>query len=144
MKLFELTEKLRSLMLEHGGNCEVDFDKIDIALPDNEHFEFTKDTKVVRTKGLREDYYAGCYYDMDTKECTLGEQMTLRELLDCWWNNVYIAGNCCYKNAYYQDGEYELDELKESDLDRVVEVAEDYNYDLDGYPIVDAKFVKGE
>lgn len=141
MKLMELENKIRSMRLEHGGNCEVGFDKIMIILPDNKIFELTKNTKIVRTKGLREDYYKGCYYDMETKKYTLGERMKLRELLDCWWNAVHIAGNCCYKNAYYEDNEYELDDLEESDLDRVVEVAGDYVYDADGFPVAYAEFV---
>lgn len=142
MKLMELENKIRSMRLEHGGNCEVGFDKIMIVLPDNKIKELTKDTKIVRTKGLREDYYEGCYYNMETKESTLGKLMTLRELLDCWWNSVRIDGNVCYKNAYYEDGEYELDDLEESDLDRVVRVSDVYDHDLDGYPIVDVWFVE--
>lgn len=141
MKLMELENKIRSMRLEHGGNCEVEFDKIMITLPNSKPFELTKDTEIVRTKGLREDYYKGCYYDMVTKESTLGGQMSLRELLDCWWNAVHIAGNCCYKNAYYEDGEYELGELDESDLDRLVKVAEEYSEDADGFPIISAYFV---
>lgn len=145
MKLFELTEKLRSLKLEHGGNCEVDFNKIDITLPDNKHFEFTKDTEVVRTKGLREDYYAGCYFDMsDDKMYHLGKFTTLRELLDCWWNSVQIGDHVCYKNAYYEDDEYELDGLDESALDRTVRVSDYYEYDGDNYPTVWAWFVDDE
>ncbi len=140
MKLFELENKIHSLKQELGGNCEVDFDKITITLADGKHLEFTKDTKVVRSKGLREDYYEGCYYDMESKERTLGERMTLRDLLDCWWNSVRIAGNTCYRNAYYQDKEYELGDLDESDLDRIVRVADSYDYDFDGYPKVDAWF----
>ena len=144
MKLIELENKIRSMRLEHGGNCEVEFDKIMITLPDGKPFELTKDTEVVRTKGLREDYYEGCYHNIDDKTWTLGEQLTLRELLDCWWNSVRIAGTCCYKNAYYEHGEYELGNLNESDLDRIVEVDDDYDYDGDGYPIVYARFVDVE
>lgn len=144
MKLIELENKIRSMRLEHGKNCEVGFDKIMIVLPDGKLFELTKDTEVVRTQGLREDYYEGCYHNIDDKTWTLGEQMTLRELLDCWWNSVRIAGNSCYKNAYYEDSEYELGDLDESDLDRVVEVDDDYDYDADGYPIVYARFVEEE
>ena len=141
MKLIELENKIRSMRLEHGGNCEVEFDKILITLPNGKPFELTKDTEVIRTKGLREDYYKGCYFDIGSKDLSLGGQMTLRELLDCWWNSVHIEGNDCYKNAYYEDSEYELGDLDESDLDRVVKVAEDYTYDADGYPIVAASFV---
>lgn len=141
MKLFELYNKLRSLNLEYG-NCDVDFDKLTITLSNGKPLVFTKDTKIVRTKGLREDYYNGCYHDLDNKTWTLGELMTLRELLDCWWNSVRIEGACCYRNAHYEDGEYELGDLDESDLDRLVRVAEDYDYDADGYPIVCAWFVE--
>lgn len=144
MKLIELENKIRSMRLEYGKNCEVEFDEITVTLPGGEPFELTKKTEVVRTKGLREDYYKGCYFDIGSKDLSLGERMTLRELLDCWWNSVRIEGNCCYKNAYYEDGEYELGNLDESDLDRIVKVDEDYNFDGDGYPIVYARFVEEE
>ena len=98
----------------------------------------------VKTKGLRDDYYQGCYYDLDTKTWTLGETMPLRKLLDCWWNSVNVDGNICYKNAYLEDAEYELDELKEEDLDKLVKVADEWDEDGDGYPTISAEFVEEE
>lgn len=75
---------------------------------------------------------------------SLGQTMKLRDVLDLWWNSVRIDGHVCYKNAYEEDTEYELDGLTEADLDRFVDVSNEYDRDLDGYPIVYAWFVHTE
>lgn len=88
----------------------------------------------------RNGYYKGCYYDMDTKSKSLGETLTLKEVLDLWWNSVRVRTNggtkMCWKNAYTCDNAYELDGLSKSTLKKLVEVENYYDYDCDGYPIV--------
>ena len=69
----------------------------------------------------------------------IGETMTLRQVLDLWWNSVRIENNVCYKNAYEEDPEYHLDKLTEKDLDREVYV-KGWDTDLDGCPICFARF----
>ena len=142
MKLSDLKKLVNDACSEYGANCEVDIDKLDIVFPDQTHKEISVETGVERTHGLRDDYYQGCYYDLDTKLWTLDEIMTLRELLDCWWNRVDIDGNACYKNAYLEDEEYSIGDLSTSDLDRLVKVSYEYNLDSDGYPIVSAEFIE--
>ena len=141
MKLSDLKKLVNDACNEYGANCEVCVDKLDIIFPDQTHKEISVETGVERTHGLRDDYYQGCYYDLDTKLWTLDETMTLRELLDCWWNIVDIDGNACYKNAYLEDEEYSIGDLSTSDLDRLVKVSYEYDLDSDGYPIVSAEFI---
>ena len=141
MKLSDLKKLVNDACSEYGANCEVDIDKLDIIFPDQTHREISVETGVKRTHGLRDDYYQGCYYDLETKLWALGETMPLRELLDCWWNIVYVDDNACYKNAYLEDEEYSIGDLSTSDLDRLVKVSNEYDFDLDGYPTVSAEFI---
>jgi len=91
--------------------------------------------------GLRKDYFEHGYVLLtDAKLDSLGKTMKLRDLLDLWWNSVRIDDNICYKNAYEEDKEYELDNLTEADLDREVLVSYYCDVDGDGYPIVYAYF----
>ena len=141
MKLSDLKKLVNDACNEYGANCEVCVDKLDIIFPDQTHKEISLETGVERAHGLRDDYYQGCYYELEPKLCTLGETMTLRELLDYWWNRVDIDGNACYKNAYLEDEEYFIDDLSTSDLDRLVKVSDEHDFDSDNFPIVSANFV---
>lgn len=93
-------------------------------------------------------YYRYCFKVMsDEKDDSLGATMTLRELLDCWWNCVHTDKGSCWKDAYYnKDGSmYTLNgSLTEKDLDKEVEVADEWDEDGDGYPIVSCKFVESK
>lgn len=141
MKLGDLKKLVNDACSEYGASCEVDIDKLDIIFPDQAHKEISVETGVKRTHGLRDDYYQGCYYDLEAKSWTIGEIMPLRKLLDCWWNRVDVEGNACYKNAYLEDEEYSIGELSNSDLDRLVKVSDEYDLDSDGYPTVSAEFI---
>lgn len=94
----------------------------------------------------RKGYYKGCYYDIEAKSWSCGETMTLKEVLDLWWNSVRIRNNktieLCYKTAYTCDEPYSLDTLPKSALKKLVKVDDEWDYDADGYPIVYAEFVK--
>lgn len=91
-------------------------------------------------------YYKGCQvYMNDDKDNSLGETMKLRDLLDCWWNCVHTNKGTCWKDAYYnQDGSmYTLNgALTEEDLDKEVQVDDEWEEDGDGYPIVFCNFVE--
>lgn len=76
-------------------------------------------------------------------DCIGADNMTLRQVLDLWWNSVRIKGNICYKNAYEEDPEYELGDLTEKDLGRKVYV-KGWDTDEDGYPICFARFINEE
>lgn len=83
---------------------------------------------------------------------SLGETMKLKELLDCWWNSVRIEENgktmSFWKNSYEEDPEYticqdcEQTEAPKEYLERLVEVDDEWHFDLDGYPVVNATFVE--
>lgn len=91
---------------------------------------------------LRKDYEPHIYEIITReKEDTIqNNDITLRQVLDAWWNSVRIDNNICYKNAYKEDGEYELGNLTEADLERKVFV-DFWDEDSDGYPICYAEFV---
>ena len=74
----------------------------------------------------------------DDKWDSLGETMPLRDVLDMGWNSVRVDNEyCCNKCC---DGSYELDGLEESALNRMITLADEYDEDGDGYPIVYARF----
>jgi len=91
--------------------------------------------------GYRKDYKDRIFEVLnETKlDCIGTDDMTLRQVLDLWWNSVRIGDNICYKNAYEEDPEYELGDLTEKDLDRKVYV-KGWDTDEDGYPICFARF----
>ena len=78
------------------------------------------------------------------KEYSLDSDISVKELLDMWWNSVRIRGGeikgtaLLYKHC--QDGSYELDEDRnpygENILSMVVHTAREWNDDGDGYPII--------
>lgn len=91
--------------------------------------------------GLRKDWIERGYEVINIPKLeSLGKTMKLKDLLDMWWNSVRVNGHVCYKNAYEEDPEYELDGLTKADLNRLVEVSTEYMLDLDGYPVVYANF----
>ena len=91
-----------------------------------------------------EDSYTDVNYE---KESSLGSDLTVKELLDMWWNSVRITGkNIDGRAVLYKqcdDGEYELDKENqpygEQILNMIVHTDEIYDADEDGYPIVFAK-----
>lgn len=99
----------------------------------------------------RKGYYEHCFEVISTKSWTLGETITLKALLDEWWNEVIIdnpktgAMMFCYKNAYTCDPAYEDGgtgkALTRTLLNKQVKVAKDWEEDADGYPIVYARFI---
>ena len=94
-----------------------------------------------KSMGYRKDYKNRVFEVLNEEklDCIGADDMTLRQVLDCWWNSVRIEGNICYKNAYEEDPEYELDRLTPKDLDRKVYV-DSWDTDEDGYPICYARF----
>lgn len=81
------------------------------------------------------------------KEESLDKDITVRELLDMWWNSVRVSGDdiedeiLLYKDS--KDGSYELDEehnpYGEKILDMVVHTNDEWSEDADGYPIIYAE-----
>lgn len=86
------------------------------------------------------------------KEESLDKDITVKELLDMWWNSVRVSGDdiedeiLLYKDS--KDGSYELDEehnpYGEKILDMVVHTNDEWSEDADGYPIIYAELVDGK
>jgi len=80
----------------------------------------------------------------DEKENSIDTDITVKELLDMWWNSVRIKGGkikgtaILYKDC--KDGSYELDKdnnpYGEAILDMVVHTKDEWDDDGDGYPII--------
>lgn len=91
------------------------------------------------------------YIDVtEEKEDSLNSNITVRELLDMWWNSVRVSGGkikgvaLLYKDCY--DGSYELDKDRnpygEDILDMMVHTSDEWRDDGDGFPIIYATLIK--
>ncbi len=99
----------------------------------------------------REGWYDGVQEDINKKKRqSLGKTLTLKSLLDCWWNSVRLNGNIIFKNTYTCDPEYAMygadcgqyDISSDKDLLYSLVETDDYcDFDSDGYPIVFANNV---
>ena len=74
---------------------------------------------------------------------TLDCEITIKELLDVWWNSVRLRFNDGKMALLYKccDNSYELDDdesnpLGEKVLDLKVRTSDYWDYDGDGYPII--------
>lgn len=102
----------------------------------------------------RKGYYKGCFTDIDSKIWVLGEVLTLKEVLDQWWNSVRCydievgeRNLCCYKTAYTCDPAYvdfEGNPVSKKLLKTYVRVDDEYDEDSDGYPIVRVRLATPE
>lgn len=94
---------------------------------------------------LRKDYFEGAYETLTAAKLKSIQQqgITLKSALDLWWNSVRIDDNICYKTAYVNEPVYELGNLSDADLDRLI-IIDHYDYDADGYPICFAEFINDE
>lgn len=86
------------------------------------------------------------------------EVLTLKEVLDEWWNSVRIRdikvgkkGHermlCCYKTAYTKDPAYvdfDGNEVSGKLLKTYIKVDDYWDEDTDGYPIVFARMATEE
>ena len=80
------------------------------------------------------------YKSMTSKKWdSLGEELTLKQALDLWWNSVRVRTKkgtiTCYKTCdkeYIVNGDY----ATKDQLNKTILLDEEYDLDADNYPIV--------
>ena len=111
--------------------------------------------KKLEQLGIKKEYIETLRYDIEQLERlkykvvdeekldSLGQQMTIKEALNLHWNCVVVrdTDNDIYNCWMCSDGSYETDGLE---LDTLIELDDEYDYDSDNNPIICANVVKKE